>query len=40
MDNFKAELDNKLKSCILTDYSNFPNIFIQILNDHTPANKK
>ena len=31
MDNFKAELDDKLKSGIVTD---FQNIFIQVLNNH------
>ena len=30
MNNFKAELDNKLTSGILTEYSNFQNIFIQV----------
>ena len=40
MDNFKAELDNKLKSGVITAYSNFQNIFIQVLNNHAPAKKK
>ena len=40
MGNFKAELDNKLKSGIVTVYSNFQNDFIQVLNNHTPAKKK
>ena len=40
MNNFKAELDNKLKSGVVTDYSNFQNIFIQILNNHSLATKK
>ena len=40
MDNFKAELDNKLKSGVVTEYSNFQNIFIQVLNNHAPAKKK
>ena len=40
MDNFKAELDNKLKSGVVTAYSNFQNIFIQVLNNHAPAKKK
>ena len=39
MDNFKAELDDKLKSGVVTEYSNFQNIFIQILNYHAPAKK-
>ena len=39
MDNFKAELDDKLRSCIITEYSNFQNIFIQVINDHAPAKK-
>ena len=28
MDNFKAELDDKLKSGIVTEHSNFKNIYI------------
>ena len=40
IDNFKAELDNKLKSDIVTEYSNVQNIFIQVLNNHAPAKKK
>ena len=40
MDNFKAELKDKLKSSIETGYSNFQNIFIQVLNNHTPAKEK
>ena len=40
MDNFKAELDDKLKRSIVTEYSNFQNIFIQVLNNHGPAKKK
>ena len=40
MDNFKAELDDKLKSGVVTEYSNFQNIFIQILNNHALAKKK
>ena len=40
MDNSKAELDNKLKSGVVTEYSNFQNIFIQILNNHALAKKK
>ena len=40
MNNFKAQLDNKLKSGIVTEYSNFQNIFIQVLNNHAPAEKK
>ena len=40
MDNSKAELDNKLKSGVVTEYSNFQNIFIQVLNNHAPAKKK
>ena len=40
MDNFNAELDHKLKSDIVTEYSNFQNIFIQVLNNHAPAKKK
>ena len=39
MDNFKAELDNKLKSGVVTECSNFQNIFIQVLNNHAPAKK-
>ena len=39
MDNFKAELDDKLKSGVVTEYSNFQNIFIQILNYHARAKK-
>ena len=37
MDNFKAELDDKLKSGVVTEYSNFQNIFIQVLNNYAPA---
>ena len=40
MDNFKAELDNKSKSGIVTEYSNFQNNFIQVLNNRAPAKKK
>ena len=40
MDNFKAELDDKLKSCIVTEYSNFQKTFIQVLSYHAPAKKK
>ena len=40
LDNFKAELDDKLKSGVVTGYSNFQNIFIQVLNNHAPAKKK
>ena len=40
MDNSKAELDNKLKSGVVTEYSNFQKIFIQVLNNHAPAKKK
>ena len=40
MDDFKAELDQKLKSGIVTEYSNFKNIFIQVLNNHAPAKGK
>ena len=40
MDNFKAELDDKLKSGIVTEYPIFQNIFIQVLNNHAPAKKK
>ena len=40
MDNFKAELDHKLKSGVEKEYSNFQNIFIQVLNNHAPSKKK
>ena len=40
MHNFKAGLDDKLKSGVVTEYSNFQNIFIQVLNNHSPAKKK
>ena len=40
MDNFKAELDHKLKSGIVTEHSNFQNIFIQVLNNYAPAKKE
>ena len=39
-DNFKAELDDYLKSGIIREYSNFQNIFIQVLNNQVPAKKK
>ena len=39
MNNFKPELDNQLKSGIITEYSNFQ-IFIEVLNNHAPAKKK
>ena len=40
MDNFKAELDDKLKSGILTEDSNFQNIFTKVLNNHAPVMQK
>ena len=40
MNNFKAVPGDNLKSGILTGYSNFQNIFIQVLNNHAPAKKK
>ena len=40
MDNFKAELDDKLKNGVVTEYSNFQNTFIQVLNYHAPAKKE
>ena len=40
MDNFKAELDDKLKGSIATENSNFQNTFIQVLNNHASAKKK
>ena len=40
MDNFKAELEDKLKGGIETEYSNFQNIFIEVLNNQAPAEKK
>ena len=40
MDNFKSELDDKLESGIVTEYSNFQNIFIQVLNNQASAKKK
>ena len=40
MDNFKAELDHKLNSGIVTEYSNFRNVFIQVLNNYAPAKKE
>ena len=40
MDNFKAELEDKLKGGIETEYSNFQNIFIEVLNNQAPAKKK
>ena len=40
MDNFKAELGDKLKSGIVTEYSNFQNIFIRVRNNHAPTKKK
>ena len=36
MDNFKAELSNKLKSGVVTEYSNF----VQVLNNHAAAKQK
>ena len=32
IDNFKAELEDKLKSGIVTEYSNFRNIFLQVFS--------
>ena len=32
MDNFKAELDDELKSGVVTEYSNFQNILIHFLS--------
>ena len=40
IDNFKAELEDKLKSGIVTEYSNFRNIFLQVFNNDAPAEKK
>ena len=40
MDNFKAELDEKLKSGIVIEYSNFQNIFVQVLNNMLQQRKK
>ena len=40
LDNFKAELDDKLKGSIATENSNFQNTFIQVLNNHASAKKK
>ena len=40
MDNFKADLDDKLKGGIETEYSNFQNTFIEVLNNQAPAKKK
>ena len=40
MHNFKAGLDDKLKSDIEAEYSNFQNIFIPDLNIYAPAKKK
>ena len=40
IDNFKAELGDNLNSGIVREYSNFQNIFIQVLNNHAPAKKK
>ena len=40
MDNFTAELDDKLKGGIIIEYSNFQNVFIQVLNNLAPAKKK
>ena len=40
MNSFRAELDDKLKSGVVTEYSNFQKIFIQVLNNHAPAKKK
>ena len=39
MGNFKAELDDKFKSGMITEYSNFQKKFIQILSNHAPAKK-
>ena len=39
MGNFKTELDNKL-SDIITEYSNFQNIFIQVFNNYALVKKK
>ena len=40
MDNFKAELDHKLNSGIVTEYSNFQNVFIPVLNNYARAKKE
>ena len=40
IDNFKAELDHKLKIGIVTEYSNFQSIFIQVLNNYAPVKKE
>ena len=40
MDNFTAELDDKLKTGIVTKYSIFQSAFIQVLNIHDATGKK
>ena len=40
MDHFKAELGDKLKSGVVTEYSSFQNIFIQVLINDAPGKKK
>ena len=40
MNNFKAELGDTLKSGVVTEYSSFQNIFIQVLINDAPGKKK
>ena len=40
MVNDVNEVNDKSKSGIETGYTNFQNIFIQVLNNHAPAKEK
>ena len=40
MDHFKEDIDNNLKNNIITEYSNFQNIFLEILHKHLLCNTK
>ena len=40
MDHFKEDLDNNLKNNSISEYSNFQNIFLEILHKHAPIKKK
>ena len=40
MDHLKEDLDNNLKNNRITKYSDFQNIFLEILHKHAPIKKK
>ena len=40
LDIFKEDLENSFKNIFITEYSDFQNIFIEILHKHAPIKKK